>query len=167
MKLEEYNITKNTLTLKFDKKFRQIKLLKLEFMDGNTNIMDTDNLEMKFSKEKQELILFIKEKVVFVVLYISSIDNEDCNNAYYIKGMCSETETTCSETEMNMTGVSLGLSKLIKDKSGDFFSDNENINKIKNICSIKSENIFAEIIKSDISKSVDIIKSVSKHGVCK
>jgi hypothetical protein len=136
MKLEQYKILNNTLVLKFDRKFKQIRLLKLELIDESK--VETDNVEMRFSKEKDEIILFMRDSMVFVMLYINMIDNEECSDGYYIRNDKCDIMEGWGQVGMEGIGV------LIKSKAGDFFSSKvEGVEK--RVCLINSENIFAEI----------------------
>lgn len=141
MNLLGSKILNNTLEIKFDRVFKHIKLVKLELVEENR--VETDNLEMKFSKEKDKIMLFIRDTMKFVMLYISMIDNEECSSAYYIK---NENEKGSGEMGMDISGISM----LLKSTAGDFFSEGNGGSGGgvgKRVCLIKSENIFAEINK--------------------
>lgn len=146
MRLERYNILNNMLVLKFDRKFKHIKLVKLELVDESK--VETDNLEMKFSKEKDEIILFVKDSIVFVMLYINMVDNIESSDAFYIKCETNNNINTDTKRE-GMMGMGMGdIGMLIKSKAGDFFKE-EKVDD-KRVCLIKSENIFAEINRREI-----------------
>lgn len=132
MKLEEYKILNNTLNLKFNRKFKQIRLVKMEYIDSN--MLDTDSLEMRFSKEKDNIIICVRDNIKSVVVYINCIDEIECSYAYYIEAKDNEIKG-----EMNNEMVlGMGLGEIMK-RGGDFFKES------KKVYSIKSENIFAEI----------------------
>lgn len=158
MKLEEYKILNNTLVLKFDRKFRQIRLVKLELIDESK--VDTDNIEMKFSKEKDEIMLFIKESMIFAMLYINMIDSEESNNAYYIKNDMKDEKNNIIKCDIK-DSIGMGgmgdIGMLIKSKAGDFFS-NVGGGDGRRVCLLKSENIFAEISRKKNNERVKGIR---------
>lgn len=148
MRLEGYKILNNTLVLKFDRKFKHIKLLKLELVEESK--VEADNVEMRFSKEKDEIILFTRESMVFTMLYVNMVDNEECSDAFYIKNERIEIK---QEQNMGMNMGMEGLGVLIKSKAGDFFSKVEGVER--RVCLIKSENIFAEINRKNNEEVID------------
>ena len=72
----------NSIKVKFDRNFEQIKFVKMECV-GQGN-MDCEEMEIKYSKPKDIINLFLNNSRMIVIL-IKEIDNKQVLFSYYIE----------------------------------------------------------------------------------
>jgi translation elongation factor EF-1alpha len=90
-------------------------------------MLETDSLEMKFSKQKENIVICIRENIKSVVVYINCIDEVECSYAYYMEVSRSEMEkgvNEVNETKNNEMILGMGLGEIMK-RGGDFFKDSK------------------------------------------
>ena len=123
MKITSYNINSNTVTLNFNKHFKQIRFIKMELLnDKNTeSLMHSEEFEIKYNKDKSTINLFISSQDFFILL-IKEIDYIPVIYSYYLTVKIPSQYTTLTQIKTNILS--------------------NNIN-----CPIKNENIFAKITK--------------------
>lgn len=120
MKIESYNIINNNLDIKFNKQFQQIKFVKMELPFSNTNTcqMESEEIEIKYSKRKSHINVFTLSNN-FTIIFVKELDKVDVMLSYYFNtNSHSNLNTNCIQNESSNT-----------------------------YCSIKNENIFAKITK--------------------
>jgi hypothetical protein len=127
MKIIYYNINSNTVTLNFNKHFKQIRFIKMELLnDKNTeSLMHSEEFEIKYNKDKSTIDLFISSQDFFILL-IKEIDYIPVIYSYYLT---IKNNLTINVPQLN-----------IKEVKTNLLSNNIN-------CPIKNENIFAKITK--------------------
>lgn len=121
MKITYYNINSNTVTINFNKHFKQIRFIKMELLnDKDTeSLMHSEEFEIKYNKDKSTINLFVSSQNFFVLL-IKEIDYIPVIYSYYLTIKNNLTTNDCQF----------------------------NIKELNNInCPIKNENIFAKITK--------------------
>lgn len=123
MKITYYNINSNTVTLNFNKHFKQIKFIKMELLNdkNSESLMHSEEFEIKYNKDKSTIDLFISSQDFFILL-IKEIDYIPVIYSYYL--------TIKSQYQANT----------LKEIKTNILSNNIN-------CPIKNENIFAKITK--------------------
>lgn len=139
MKLINYKISDKNINLIFDKTFKQIKYLKFTSKNNlnNAGTLECDKIEIKFTKEKCSINVYIEDYTLFI-FYIKEIDNNKCDYTYYIN-LNEEYNKNKGNSENEKNDIGVGLSKLL---SG--FDEEKTIEK-KWECVIKNRNIFANI----------------------
>jgi hypothetical protein len=146
MKVESFIIRDNTLTLSFDVSFRQITYVKME-SDEDTNCchFECEQMEIKYSKKKNTLSLFIDNSTNKIIIFFTKIDTRDTLFSYFID-IPQYRKSNAQETNTNADLIERGFKKLM---SGDIkITQNNNDDKIKTIvCPIKNQNIFAKVIR--------------------
>ena len=86
IKLEFIENIDNGLKLKFNKSFKQIKFMKLESCQTlDFQELDFERNEIKYSKEKDFILLFTQEISKFVIIVIEEIDRKQCYYSHYIQ----------------------------------------------------------------------------------
>jgi hypothetical protein len=140
MKIEYYNTINNVVNIHFNKSFKQIKFVKMELLNENSNdsAMDSEEMQIKYTKNKSNINVFISSKN-FIVILIKEIDNVPVIYSYYLNKL--NIPTHYDNTIQNEVMFS-GLSSILKSQK-----INECIDKKVIDCQIKNENIFAKITK--------------------
>jgi hypothetical protein len=148
MKLDSYEILDDTINLIFDKQFKQIKYVKFTSKSNKTGELDCDKIEIKFTKAKMSINVYI-EDYSFFIFHIKEIDNNKCDYVYYINinenrdnseinENKDKSENEISGNRDNSENIGVGLSKL-------FNGFEEKTIEKKWECVIKNRNIFANI----------------------
>ena len=139
MKIECCNITNNTVTLSFNKLFKQIRFIKMELLNENDtdSLMHSEEFEIKYNKDKCNINLFISSQKFFILL-IKEIDHIPVIYSYYLN--LNQINNNYDVSNINSSQENI----LLKAKESlDTLSITSNyIN-----CPIKNENIFAKITK--------------------
>ena len=86
MKINSYEILNNTIILHFDVSFKQVNYIKMESVSSinNSGELECEEMEIKYSKKKNTLNLFINELTNVVVVLITEIDKRALCYSYYI-----------------------------------------------------------------------------------
>lgn len=159
------------ILLKFDRDFNHIKYIKLESkkfdlrdIKSESCKLDFERNEIKYSKKKDNLLLFTQETQdisTFVIIIIEEVDYKEC---YYSHLICNQSQLISNKNASNNTSnnankqdlteelLAKGMSMLLKDKMVDKMVDKGGIDKLtinkkKIDCPIKNENIFAQVSK--------------------
>lgn len=154
MKVTNFTFSDNRLVVYFDVDFKQINYIKMESI-GNDYTLECEEMEIKYSKKKNTLNLFVHNGSKIVVLLITIFDNKDVCYAYY---MTRQINANIGEKEDNMDMMTRGFTQLFKNGFGE--NNQSNIEKPSTIplqtstsenavkvCPIKNQNIFANIKK--------------------
>ena len=88
----------NSIKVKFDRNFEQIKFVKMECV-GQGN-MDCEEMEIKYSKPKDIINLFLNNSRMIVIL-IKEIDNKQVLFSYYIEEQKQNNEEVKIKQEEN------------------------------------------------------------------
>lgn len=135
MKIDSYEVLNNTLVLHFNINFKQINYTKMSYLipilsESKSGELDCEQIELKYSKNKNTLNIPTDVNVDFIVILITKVDKKSCHYSYYINlksnNLLQDQKPTLTNNLINRTGT---LS--IK------------INPIKN------QNIFANIKKKE------------------
>ena len=144
MKIEYYNTINNVVNINFNKTFKQIKFVKMELLNENSNdsAMDSEEMEIKYTKNKSNINVFISSKN-FITILIKEIDNVPVIYSYYLNKLKISTncENPFNSTIQNEVLFS-GLSSILKSQKLNEYTEKKLID-----CQIKNENIFAKITK--------------------
>jgi hypothetical protein len=144
MKIEYYNTINNVVNINFNKTFKQIKFVKMELLNENSNdsTMDSEEMEIKYTKNKSNINVFISSKN-FITILIKEIDNVPVIYSYYLNKLNISTncENPFNSTIQNEVLFS-GLSSILKSQKLNEYTEKKLID-----CQIKNENIFAKITK--------------------
>ena len=144
MKITNFTFSDNSLVVYFDVEFKQINYVKMESQSNDSHgILECEEMEIKYSKKKNTLNLFVGDVANTIILLITVFDNKDVCYSYYMTKMFEDKQT-------NMDLMARGFKQLFKSQSNILDKeDNEFItaeNTIK-IYPIKNQNIFANIKK--------------------
>lgn len=158
MKIDSYTIVDNVLTLHFDCYFRQISYIKMEsscISDSGT--LDCEEMEIKYSKNRNVLNTFIKDDTDIIVILITEFDNKMIYYAYYInKNKQNRIENQENLLEKGLVSLltSNKTTNIIKSNKINEVNETNKINQVDQnnsdgikICPIKNQNIFAKIKK--------------------
>jgi hypothetical protein len=138
MKINSYEILNNTIILHFDVSFKQVNYIKMESVSSinNSGELECEEMEIKYSKKKNTLNLFINELTNVVVVLITEIDKRALCYSYYIHIEKSNLENSFSELELPFQNI-LQVP----------FTNKESKYKIRSF--EKNQNIFANIRRKD------------------
>lgn len=158
MKVTSFTFSDNSLIVYFDVDFRQINYIKMESQSNDSQgTLECEEMEIKYSKKKNTLNLFISDTATKVVLLITIFDNKDVCYSYYMtrpnSGNKNDTlkpssDNTLQSNNNGMDIMARGFTQLFKnnvEKDTTTFTENFNIK----VCPIKNQNIFANIKKKD------------------
>jgi hypothetical protein len=157
MKILSHDVLDNTLILHFDINFTHITYTKMSSGDRDKKEwsfgeLECEQIELKYSKNKNTLNIITNSDIDFLVLLITKIDKHSCYYSYYInlntpknKLNNNNSTVTFDQTQLNFSNTSLNTS----------FSKSLKIHPIKN------QNIFANIKKKGI-----IDQTSSNNGDC-
>lgn len=149
--ISKHKFIDSGLHINFDKKFKHIKLQKLErinstFEQDDVVDLEYDLIELTFSKEKEEITLHTSNNVDTIIVIIWEIDKKDAGYRSFMFINKNKIEQESSFLEECNRDLSLfqteGLQKLFKKMSTEMISSPQ---KKATNCHIKNENIFAEI----------------------
>lgn len=143
MKIKQYNFLPNSVVIHFDIAFKQINYVKMESSDDVDlhGTLECDEMEIKYSKRKNTLNLFINETTNMIIVFITELDNKHVSYCYYIK---RQNELLHS----NVNFITNGLSKLLSNVKNDGDDDEKNPDENSiTLHPIKNQNIFAKIVK--------------------
>lgn len=157
MKITNFTFSNNSLVVYFDVEFKQINYVKMESQSQESHgTLECEEMEIKYSKRKNTLNLFISDIANTIVLLITTFDNKDVCYSYYMnkhKDKQKDNEDkqkVIEDKQTNMDLMARGFKQLFKSQSNILDKeDNEFItaeNTIK-IYPIKNQNIFANIKK--------------------
>jgi hypothetical protein len=144
MKIEYYNTINNVVNIHFNKSFKQIKFIKMELLNENCNdsAMESEEMEIKYTKNKSNINLCISSKN-FLIILIKELDNDPVMHSYYLN--IPNSSSLCKD-EVLFSGLSTIL-KSQKINEGTLTTNVIDSNKKLIDCQIKNENIFAKITK--------------------
>ena len=131
--------------------FKQINYVKMESQSQESHgTLECEEMEIKYSKRKNTLNLFISDIANTIVLLITTFDNKDVCYSYYMNKQKDKQKALEEDKQTNMDLMARGFKQLFKSQSNILDKeDNEFItaeNTIK-IYPIKNQNIFANIKK--------------------
>lgn len=142
MKIESFTFFDNTLTLSFDVAFRQITYVKMESEeDTDCCHFDCEQIEIKYSKKKNTLTLFVNDSTSKIVIFVTKFDTRDILFSYFID--LQEYKKCKSQNRQPTTNADLierGFKQLMKGNT----TQNNNVGK-SITCPIKNQNIFAKV----------------------
>jgi hypothetical protein len=150
MKITNFTFSNNSLVVYFDVEFKQINYVKMESQSNESHgTLECEEMEIKYSKKKNTLNLFISDITNTIVLLITTFDNNDVCYSYYM----TTKQKVLEDKQTNMDLMARGFKQLFKSQSNildkEDKEDKEFItaeNAIK-IYPIKNQNIFANIKK--------------------
>lgn len=149
MKIEYYNTINNVINIHFNKSFKQIKFVKMELLNENCNhsTMESEEMEIKYTKNKSNINVFISSKN-FVIILIKEIDNTQVIYSYYLNKLNTlpHYETQLNNNPIQNEVLFSGLSSILKSQKLNECAKSFNNKKLID-CQIKNENIFAKITK--------------------
>jgi len=150
MKITNFTFSNNSLIVYFDMEFKQINYVKMESQSQESHgTLECEEMEIKYSKRKNTLNLFISDIANTIVLLITTFDNKDVCYSYYMNKH-KDKQKVLEDKQTNMDLMARGFKQLFKSQSNILDKeDNEFItaeNTIK-IYPIKNQNIFANITK--------------------
>lgn len=135
MKIDSYEVLNNTLVLHFNINFKQINYTKMSYLipvlsESKSGELDCEQIELKYSKNKNTLNIPTDVNVDFIVILITKVDKKSCHYSYYIN---------------------LKSNNLLQDQKPTL--TNNLINSTATLCikinPIKNQNIFANIKKKE------------------
>ena len=87
MKINSYETLNNTIILHFDVSFKQVNYIKMESVLSidNSGELECEEMEIKYSKKKNTLNLFINESTNVIVILITEMDKRALCYSYYIR----------------------------------------------------------------------------------
>jgi hypothetical protein len=135
MKINSYEISNNTVILHFDISFTQVNYIKMESVSSidNSGQLECEEIEIKYSKKKNTLNLFINEQTNVVVVLITEMDKRGLCYSYYIH---LEKGNSFSELDLSFQKI---LTTPLTNKESEY--------KIKSF--EKNQNIFADIKRKE------------------
>jgi hypothetical protein len=143
MKINSYEILNNTIILYFDNSFKQVNYIKMESVSSidNSGELECEEMEIKYSKKKNTLNLFINEQTNVIVILITEMDKRALCYSYYIH-LENHLENSFRGLEFPVMNK---VSKLIKsEKILDLQESKYKIQSFE-----KNQNIFANIKRKD------------------
>jgi hypothetical protein len=143
MKINSYEILNNTIILYFDGVFKQVNYIKMESVSSidNSGELECEEMEIKYSKKKNTLNLFINEQTNVIVILVTEMDKRALCYSYYIH-LKNHLENSFNGLELPFTNK---VSKLIKsEKILDLQESKYKIQSFE-----KNQNIFANIKRKD------------------
>jgi hypothetical protein len=158
MKIDSYEISNNTIILHFDVSFKQVNYIKMESVSSidNSGELECEEMEIKYSKKKNTLNLFINEQTNVIVVLITEMDKRGLCYSYYIhleKGILEKSileksilEKSILEKgnfENSFSELDLPFQKILTTP----FTNKESKYKIQSF--EKNQNIFADIKRKD------------------
>ena len=164
MKITNFTFSDNSLVVYFDVEFKQINYVKMESQSNDSHgTLECEEMEIKYSKKKNTLNLFVGEVTNTIVLLITVFDNKDVCYSYYMtnpKIKPKPKDEMFEDKQTNMDLMARGLKQLFKGESyQDTNTDTKTNTKITEqitkqttektikIHPIKNQNIFANIKK--------------------
>lgn len=156
--ISKHKFIDSGLHISFNKKFKHIKLQKLERVNDTIERdevvdLEYDLIELTFSKEKEEITLHTSNNVDTIIVIIWEMDKEDMGyKSYMFTNKNKIEQESTSFLEEDNRDLSLfqteGLQKLFKKMSSEInpVSSSSKLRKNEVYCHrIKNENISAEI----------------------
>ena len=140
MKIKSYEISNNTIILHFDVSFKQVNYIKMESVSSidNSGELECEEMEIKYSKKKNTLNLFINEQTNVIVVLITEMDKRGLCYSYYIHLEKSILEK--GNFENSFSELDLPFQKILT-------TNKESKYKIQSF--EKNQNIFADIKRKD------------------
>ena len=148
MKIDSYEISNNTIILHFDVSFKQVNYIKMESVSSidNSGELECEEMEIKYSKKKNTLNLFINEQTNVIVVLITEMDKRGLCYSYYIhleKGILEKSILERGNFENSFSELDLPFQKILTTP----FTNKESKYKIRSF--EKNQNIFADIKRKD------------------
>ena len=158
MKIDSYEISNNTIILHFDVSFKQVNYIKMESVSSidNSGELECEEMEIKYSKKKNTLNLFINEQTNVIVVLITEMDKRGLCYSYYIhlekgileksileKGILEKSILEKGNFENSFSELDLPFQKILTTP----FTNKESKYKIQSF--EKNQNIFADIKRKD------------------
>lgn len=153
MKIKSYEISNNTIILHFDVSFKQVNYIKMESVSSidNSGELECEEMEIKYSKKKNTLNLFINEQTNVIVVLITEMDKRGLCYSYYIhlekgileKGILEKSILEKGNFENSFSELDLPFQKILTTP----FTNKESKYKIQSF--EKNQNIFADIKRKD------------------
>ena len=153
MKITNFTFSDNSLIVYFDVDFKQINYVKMESQSTDSHgTLECEEMEIKYSKKKNTLNLFIGGVTNTIVLLITVFDNKDVCYSYYMKpkGEIHKDKQDKQDKQTNMDLMARGFTQLFKGehcKSAEVDSSIITTENTVKLCPIKNQNIFANIKK--------------------
>jgi hypothetical protein len=147
MKVESFVIKDNTLIISFDVAFRQITYIKMESEDTfNYCDLECEQMEIKYSKKKNTLNLFIDDVTTKCVIFFTKFDTRDTCFSYFIdvSKYKKQNANNSRRESSNMDLMERGFKKLM---NGDIKLIQDTNNNDTIVCPIKNQNIFAKVVR--------------------
>ena len=152
MDIKLFNFLEYNLYVEFTRKFKHIKLIKLESTESLTSKneynLDYDFIEFSFSKEKNDIYIYTTKEVKNIILVILEIDGEEVNISKMLMN---------NKIEVNTDKIKDLMSKMNSVKYPELMKESKESISKENIkyCGIKNENIFAEIKAKNGSNKIN------------
>jgi hypothetical protein len=150
MKITNFTFSDNSLVVYFDVEFKQINYVKMESQYNNSHgTFECEEMEIKYSKKKNTLNLFVGDVTNTIVLLITVFDNKDmCYSYYMTKPKPKRKDEMFDDTQTNMDLMARGFKQLFKGESYQEETTSEmNTEQTIKIHPIKNQNIFVNIKK--------------------
>lgn len=154
MKITNFTFSDNSLVVYFDVEFKQINYVKMESQSNDLHgTLECEEMEIKYSKKKNTLNLFVGDIAKTIVLLITVFDNRDVCYSYY---MTKPKDEMFQDKQTNMDLMARGFKQLFKGESCQEKTNTEQITeqitgktteKTIKIHPIKNQNIFINIKK--------------------
>ena len=116
MKLLSFTNSDSILNLVFDTYFTKISFLKMCIDESNE--VECENIEIKFSKNKNNIQLLNNEQTKQIIIYINDIDGENINCAFNVN-------LTLYESQSN---IQSNIQKQLLIKNQNIFAKIKNTN---------------------------------------
>lgn len=154
MKITNFTFSDNSLVVYFDVEFKQINYVKMESQSNDSHgTFECEEMEIKYSKKKNTLNLFVGDVTNTIVLLITVFDNKDVCYSYYMtnpnpnpKTKTKPKDEMFEDKQTNMDLMARGFKQLFKGESYQEETTNTTEKTIK-IHPIKNQNIFVNIKK--------------------
>lgn len=148
MKIDSYEISNNTIILHFDVSFKQVNYIKMESVSSidNSGELECEEMEIKYSKKKNTLNLFINESTNVIVVLVTEMDKRGLCYSYYIhleKSNLGKGNFGKGNFENAFGELDLPFQKILTTP----FTNKESKYKIQSF--EKNQNIFADIKRKD------------------
>jgi hypothetical protein len=154
MKITNFTFSDNSLVVYFDVEFKQINYVKMESQSNDSHgILECEEMEIKYSKKKNTLNLFVGDVANTIILLITVFDNKDVCYSYYMTKMFEDKQT-------NMDLMARGFKQLFKGESCQ--GKNKNTNTTEQISEQTTEMITETTIKIHPIKNQNIFANIKK-----
>jgi hypothetical protein len=150
MKITNFTFSDNSLVVYFDVEFKQINYVKMESQSNDSHgTFECEEMEIKYSKKKNTLNLFVGDVTNTIVLLITVFDNKDmCYSYYMTKPKPNSKDEMFEDTQTNMDLMARGFKQLFKGESyQEETTSKMNTEQTIKIHPIKNQNIFVNIKK--------------------